>query len=134
MGLLAEITDGRTDLVFEYLAEGHLANSTDSDGVPLINWCAYYGDVSAMKLLLGHGVSVSSLGDDLGLNAAAFHGHWRLCKFLLERGADPNHAEPDTGETPLHAALCTPNRPARNLALKVLLAHGADPNRTLSLA
>jgi len=129
MGLLAEITDGRTDLVFEYLAEGHLANSTDSDGVPLINWCAYYGDVSAMKLLLGHGASVSSLGDDLGLNAAAFHGHWRLCKFLLERGADPNHAEPDTGETPLHAALCTPNRPARNLALKVLLAHGADPNR-----
>ena len=40
-----------------------------------------------------------------------------------------NHALPDTGETPLHAALCTPHRLAHDLVLEVLLARGADPNR-----
>lgn len=40
-----------------------------------------------------------------------------------------NHALPDTGETPLQAALCTPHRLAHDLVLEVLLARGADPNR-----
>jgi hypothetical protein len=59
----------------------------------------------------------------------AYFGHWRLCEFLIEQGADVNRADPDTGETPLHAALCTPNRPAFDLVVRVLLAAGADPNR-----
>jgi ankyrin repeat protein len=128
MSLLEEIADGRTDLVFEYLAEGHAAASTDNDGVSLVRWCAYYGDVSAIKHLLANGATLDSLGENLDLGAASFHGHWRLCKFLLELGANPNHAAADTGETPLHATLCNTNRLSRNLAMKVLLAHGANPN------
>lgn len=128
MSLLEEIVDGRTDLVFEYLAEGHAATLTDKDGVSLIQWCAYYGDVSAIKHLLANGATLELLGENLDLGAASFHGHWRLCKFLLERGANPNHASADTGETPLHATLCNTNRLSRNLAMKVLLAHGANPN------
>jgi hypothetical protein len=31
--MLDRIVDGRTDLVFEYLAEGHVATSTDGKGV-----------------------------------------------------------------------------------------------------
>ena len=126
--MLERIVDGRTDLVFEYLAEGHPANSADDDGVSLMRWCAYYGDVSAIRLLLANGESLKSLGDNLGLNGAAFHGHWRLCQFLIESGADVNRPLPDTGETPLHAAVCKANRPAYNLVLKVLLANGANPN------
>lgn len=122
------IRDGRTDLVFEYLAEGHSPDSTDEADVSLLQWCAYYGDVSAIKFLLSKGASIASLGENLGLNGAAFHGHWRLCQFLLERGANANHSLPDTGETPLHAALCTSQRLARNLVLRVLLAYGADPH------
>lgn len=128
MSLFEEIADGCTDLVFEYLAEGHAATFTDKDGVSLIQWCAYYGDVSAIKHLLANGATLELLGENLDLGAASFHGHWRLCKFLLERGADPNHAAADTGETPLHATLCNTNRLSRNLAMKVLLAHGANPN------
>jgi palmitoyltransferase len=127
MAILEEIVDGRTDLVFEYLAEGHAANSTDERGVSLIKWCAYYGDVSAIKLLLSKGESLNSLGDNFDLNSACFHGHWRLCKFLLERGADVNAQQSDTGETPLHSALCKTD-PAYNLVVKVLLARGANPN------
>jgi hypothetical protein len=75
--VLGKIVDGRTDLVFEYLAHGHAADSEDLNGVSLIKWCAYYGDVSAIKYLLAKGESPAALTGEL--NAAAFHGHWRLC-------------------------------------------------------
>ena len=128
MTILEEIAEGRTDLVFEFVGEAHSANSTDHNNVSLIQHCAYYGDVSAMKFLLANGATLDSLGENQGLQGASFHGHWRLCKFLLERGADANFAADDTGETPLHCALCTPNRIAHNLVVKVLLAHGANSN------
>lgn len=121
------IADGRTDLVFDLLAAGHPADSADPRGTSLIRWCAYYGDVSALRLLLSRGETLAALGDDLGLQGAAFHGHWRLCQFLLEHGADARRADPDTGETPLHAALCKANRPAYDHVVRVLLEHGADP-------
>jgi palmitoyltransferase len=96
--------------------------------VSLAQWCAYYGDVSAIKFLLANGESLETLGDNYDLNAACFHGHWRLCKFFLEHGADVNRRLLDTGETPLHAALCTTKRLKHNMVMKVLLAHGANPN------
>jgi ankyrin repeat protein len=126
--LLERILDGRTDLVLDYMAQGHPATSKDEEGVRLIERCAYYGDVSALRVLLERGESFASLGRNLGLDGAAFHGHWRLCEFLLESGAAANEAAPDTGETPLHSALCTPTRTAHDLVLRVLLAHGAAPS------
>jgi len=130
--MLERILDGRTDLVFDYLAEGHPATSSDRRGTPLISWCAYHGDVSAIRYLLAHGESLLSLGANCGLAGAAFHGHWRLCQFLLESGADVNHPDPDTGETPLHAALCKANRPVYDHVVELLLAHGASPNAATS--
>lgn len=127
--LLERIADGRTDLVWTCLAGGHPASATHAGGRRLLEWCAYYGDVSAMRYLLDHGESLPSLGENLGLNGAAFHGHWQLCEFLLENGADVNGADAETGETPLHSALCTPDRGGHDLVLRVLLAYGADANR-----
>ena len=123
-----KITAGRTDFVFDYLLEGFPAHASDSSGVLLIQWCAYYGDVSAIKLLIDKGESLQSLGENLDLNGASFHGYWKLCQYLIERGADVNYPLPDTGETPLHAALCKSNRPEFTLVVKVLLEHGANPN------
>jgi uncharacterized protein len=125
--MLARISDGRTDLVFDYLSQGHAATSTDAQGVPLIKWCAYYGDVSAIRFLLSRGESVAALGENLDLGGAAFHGHWQLCQFLIENGADVNHGG-ESGETPLHLALCKANRPVYDEVVKVLLANGANPN------
>ena len=127
--LTARIADGRTDLVFEGVARGMPATSRDAQGTPWIAWCAYYGDVSAIRFLLAHGETLDALGAVLGIHAAAFHGHWRLCDFLLEHGADANVALTDTGETPLHASLAHGGSAAHELTLTVLLAHGADPNR-----
>ncbi len=126
--MLERIANGRTDLVFDYLAAGYAANATDGSGTSLIRWCAYYGDVSAIKYLLAHGETLASLGDNFDLNGAAFHGHWQLCQFLIESGADANACDANTGESLLHAALCKANSPAHELVIKVLLAHGANPN------
>jgi ankyrin repeat protein len=126
--MLDRIAKGRTDLVFDHIAGGGAANARDERGVALIEWCAYYGDVSAIRFLLAHGEQLDSLGTT-ALNGAAFHGHWRLCAFLIEQGTDVNAALADTGETPLHAALCTTDRTARDVVLRVLLESGADPNR-----
>lgn len=126
--MLHRIVDGRTDLVFDYLSEGHAATSRDTNGVSLIKWCAYYGDVSAIRFLLAHGESLTSFGENLDLNGAVFHGHWQLCQFLIEHGADVDHPLPETGESPLHAAFCAANRPSYDLVVQILLANGANPN------
>jgi ankyrin repeat protein len=127
--LLREFADGRTDLVFDLVGQD-VSPHTVENGASLVQWCAYYGDVSAIKFLLTHGVTLDSLGNDHGLNAAVFHGHWRLCKFLLEQGADVNQPDPETGETPLHTSVVSTDRVLHNPVLTVLLAHGANPNVT----
>jgi ankyrin repeat protein len=126
--MLSELADGRTELVFDLITGGLPASHKDEDGVSLIRHCAYYGDVSAIRFLLLHGESLASLGDNLDLNGASFHGHWRLCNFLLEQGANVNHPFAETGETPLHAALCKTDRLVYDRVLTVLLSHGANPN------
>jgi uncharacterized protein len=128
--MLDRIADGRTDMVFDYVEAGHPADALDANGVSLMQWCARYGDVSAIRFLMTRGASLQSLGGDLGLGGAAFHGHWRLCQFLLEQGANARVADPVSGETPLHAATSKANRPAYTHVVRVLLAHGADPNAT----
>lgn len=126
--MFSRIAAGRTDLVFDYVARYGKPFEKDENGVSLIRWCAWYGDTSAVRFLLSSGESIHSLGPNLDLNGASFHGHWRLCEFLIENGADANFPLPDTGETPLHAALCTSVRTAHDVVLKVLLKSGANPN------
>lgn len=120
--------------MFDILAAGRPSNQTDRHGVSLIRPCAYYGDVSAIKFLLARGESLDSRGENFDLNGTSFHGHWRLCKFLLEQGADVNRPLADTGETPLHAALCKTDRAVYDCVVKVLLSYGADPNHTTKAA
>jgi ankyrin repeat protein len=124
--ILADIARGRTDRVTDLLVHGDAALTVTCEGATALQWCAYYGDVTALRMLFSRGASLKELGDDLGLNAAAFHGHWQLCQFLLEQGADVNMPLPDTGETPLHSALVSEDRTKYDLVVRVLLAAGAD--------
>ena len=123
-----KLIDGRTDLAVKLVPESLSAQATDGIGTSLIRWCAYYGDVSAVRHLLQHGARLEDLGPNYDLNGAVFHGHWQLTQFLLEEGADPNSKLESTEETPLHSAISSANRPAANLIVELLLAYGADPN------
>lgn len=126
--MLQRIADGRTDLVFEFVRAGNAATTRDKSGVSLLQWCAYHGDVSAIRFLLASGETLSGLGDNFDLNGAAFHGHAKLCEFLIEGGAKADYPLPDTGEVPLHAALCKRDRPEFDEVVRVLLKAGANPN------
>src|SRR5258708_14744719 len=110
--MLERIADGRTDLVFDYVAQGHAATEKDTNRISLIQRCAYYGDVSAIRFLLANGESLRSLGEDSGLGDAAFHGHWRLCEFLIESGGYDNNASPETEENTPKLRPVHNNRPA----------------------
>lgn len=127
--MIERIASGRTDLVIDWVEQGGEAAACDARNVPLIHWCAYYGDVSALRFLLARGASLALLGDNLDLNGAAFHGHWQLCQFLIEQGADPNAQLPGTLETPLHAALTKFESVRHERVVEVLLVAGGDPNR-----
>jgi ankyrin repeat protein len=120
---LIAIERGRTDRVLDLI--GH---ASDAQLIEALNHAAYFGDVTACRLLLNAGVALSSQGADLGLMAASFHGHWRLVQFLIELGADANCRDAETGETPLHAALTNEDRLRYDRVVQVLLAAGADVN------
>ena len=127
MSFIQNISDGRTDLIVDHILKGGDVNASDINDISLVKIAAYYGDVSAIKLLLEHGAKLTDLGDNYDLNGAAFHGHWQLCQFLLESGADPNHPLKSTGETPLHSALSKSNDARTLQVIRTLLAYGANP-------
>jgi uncharacterized protein len=132
--LIQQLTDGRTDLVFDLVAQGYPLRSEEAQGTSLIKWCAYYGDVSAIRYLLSKGVLLTDLGKNYDLNGAVFHGHWQLCQFLLEQGADAKFVMDDTGENLLHAAFTRKTKPASHWIVKLLFAYGADPNHATMLS
>ena len=126
--MLERIAAGRTDLIFDWIAAGGDPGAR-VESADLIGWCAYYGDVSAIRRLVEAGVPLERLGRNLGLSGAAFHGHWRLCAWLIEQGADANDAEPESGETALHNAVSRRDSPGMDAVVAILLAAGADPNK-----
>ena len=124
---LLRIANGRTDLIADIIRPMATEPWPEVQGASLLDWAAYYGDVSALRTLLECGAALDQLGPDFGLNAAAFHGHWQLCEFLVESGANATYSDPATGETPLHSALTNDDRLKYDLVVQVLLRGGADP-------
>ena len=121
--LLTKIEEGHTDLVFELVARGDAAKYLHA----ATRACAYFGDVSAIKYLLASGASIESVGE-YPLSTAAFHGHWRLCQFLIGQGVDVEDVVPESGETALHSAFGATHGAAHEEVVRVLLANGADSN------
>ena len=84
------------------------------------------GNVEIAKLLIAAGANVNAeSGGYSVLNIAAQDSSADVLKLLLDRGADPNHAEP-RGTTAIYwAALnCDVEK------TEMLLEHRADPNKT----
>jgi len=63
-GLLERIAEGRTDLVWITSRGGTLRRNRRR--TPLLQWCAYYGDVSALRFLVGHRRIADSLWENSG--------------------------------------------------------------------
>ncbi|MBX7054280.1 MAG: ankyrin repeat domain-containing protein [Pyrinomonadaceae bacterium] len=126
--ILDRIGRGRTDLVFDLLKLADWQTVLHEGDVKPIQWFVYYNDTTAIKAVLDAGGDLLSIDLDRELGHAAFFGHWKVVDFLISRGADVNWRVPDTGETPLHSALCKAGRPYFFNVIKLLIENGADVN------
>lgn len=126
--LLEHIARGRTDRIFELIASSHWPDVLQEGWVKPLQWLVYYNDTTALEAVLRHGGDLSSIDLNAELGHAAYFGHWKVCDFLIEQGADVNAVVPETGETPLHGAVSKANRPYYLYTVRLLVEHGADVN------
>ena len=92
----------------------------------LLAWAAHGGAENTARLLLEHGAAT----DGGALHAAAARSRAGMVRLLLEAGADVDRREPDTGRTPLHAAVSGTSSGDAPEVVRVLLAAGADVDAT----
>jgi ankyrin repeat protein len=100
--------------------------SDPATGADLLSFAASGGSVAAARLLLERGADA----DHGALHAAAAGGHVALVRTLLDARADTDRRDPDTGRTPLHAAVAAGPYGDAPEVVRVLLAAGADVDAT----
>jgi ankyrin repeat protein len=119
-----------------YLGDaGRLAGELDAGaqltdpgtGVGLLVWAASGGSRATVQLLLDRGADP----DAGALHAAAAAGRPDVVASLLAAGARVDRRDPETGRTPLHAAVSAdPDSGDASAVVRALLAAGADVNAT----
>ncbi len=94
-------------------------------GVDLLTLAAAGGAAGTARALLDRGADA----DGGALHAAAARTRLELVRLLLAAGADANRRDPDTGRSPLHAAVSAGGGDAPEV-VRELLDSGADVNAT----
>ena len=141
--LMWAVAENQTPVAAVLLETGGGATTRSTNGFTPLLFAAQQGNIDVARLLLAAGAGVDeSAPDGIGgdTNASALFkkdteapallvaidsGHAGMARFLIERGADPNHT--GAGRAPLHAAV---QREMPDV-VRALLAAGADPNARL---
>ncbi len=122
------ISKGRTDFIFQLLQLPKWKDLLNEGQVSLLQWLVYYNDTTALKAVLEAGGNLDSINLNGELGNAAFFGHWKVCDFLINHGADVNAYVDKTNETPLHNALAKAGKPYYFYTVKLLIDKGAKVN------
>lgn len=126
--LLQHISRGRTDFIIELMTRPNWPELLHEGRIKPLQWLVYYNDVTGLRAILENGGSLDSINIHDELGNAAFFGHWKVCDFLINQGADVNHFVDDTKETPLHNALAKAGRPYYFYVVRLLVEKGAQVN------
>jgi len=131
--ILELISRGRTDYILELLNEPNWKEIFQEGQIKPLQWLVYYNDTTGLKAILKAGGNLDSINLNDELGNAAFFGHWKVCDFLINNGAEVNALLDKTNETPLHNALAKAGRPYYFYVVKLLVDKGADVNaKTIS--
>ncbi len=103
-------------------------NVPQADGTTAMHWAARWDDFEMADLLIAAGANVKAPNrfGATPLSLACTNGSAAMMERLLKAGEDPNAVISDAGDTALMLAA----RTGKPDALKVLLEHGADANKT----
>ncbi len=126
--ILQLISRGRTDLIIELMRLPEWQKLLNQGQVKPLQWLVYYNDLTGLKAVMGNGGTLESIDLHRELGNAAFFGHWKVCNFLVNQGADVNYKLEQTNETPLHNALAKAGRPYYFYVVRLLVENGADVN------
>lgn len=126
--ILQYISRGRTDFIIKLLKKPDWKNLLTEGAIKPLQWLVYYNDTTALKYVLSAGGNLNSIDINEELGNAAFFGHWKVCDFLIQQGADVNAPVDKTNERPLHNALTKAGRPYYFYVVKLLVEKGADVN------
>jgi ankyrin repeat protein len=126
--ILDLISRGRTDFVVELMKKPNWKELLHKGSVKPLQWLVYYNDTTGLRAVLENGGDLSSIDINSELGNAAFFGHWKVCDFLINQGADVNSPVDVTNETPLHNALSKAGRPYYFYVVKLLVEKGANVN------
>src|SRR5690606_8143879 len=130
--ILELISRGRTDFFIELMGRENWKDSLNQGPVRPLPWLVYFNDFTGLKSVIENGGTLESINLNEELGNAAFFGHWKVCDFLINHGADVNSCVEKTNETPLHNALTKAGRPYYFYVVK-LFEKGANINaKTIS--
>ena len=141
--LMLAVAENHTPVASVLIELGAAVQTRSTNQFTALLFAAQQGNLDAARLLLSAGADVNDAApegiggntnartrfiaetDAAALLVAIDSLHEEMALFLLERGADPNHA--GAGRTALHAAV----QHTMPTAVSALLARGADPNARL---
>jgi uncharacterized protein len=105
-------------------------NAPQPDGTTALHWASRWDDVEMANLLVTAGANVKAANrfGATPLSLACTNGSAAMIDKLLKAGEDPNAVISEMGDTALMLAA----RTGKPDAVKVLLDHGADANKTNS--
>ncbi len=126
--ILEYISRGRTDFILKLMKTPGWEAQLNQGHIKPLQWLVYYNDVTGLRAVLENGGNLDSININDELGNAAFFGHWKVCDFLVNQGADVNYHVDKTKETPLHNALAKAGRPYYYYVVKLLVEKGADVN------
>lgn len=126
--ILENISRGRTDFITELLKHPNWKDLLHQGQVKPLQWLVYYNDTTGLRAVLAVGGDLDSIQLDAELGHAAYFGHWKVCDFLLNHGANIHAKTALTHETLLHNALSKAGRPYYFYTIKLLVEKGADVN------